>query len=213
MRQTATFYERHGKRVLDVAAAAVALPVLAPLMGTIAGALLATQGRPVLYRQERIGKDGEPFRIYKFRTMTIGAESQGEGLWYVKDDPRITPLGGLLRSTSLDELPQFLNVLRGEMSLVGPRPKPREIVDRYRSRYAQTLRVRPGITCLTAIEGRNQLRRSEMIECDQRYAHRVTLREDLRILLLTVPVVLFRRGFFVADRSEGFTEDVEPDAA
>jgi len=206
-----TLYERYGKRALDLAGAAVALPVVAPLMGAVAGALLATQGRPVLFRQQRVGKDGEPFTIFKFRTMTVGAEHEGEGLWYVKGDSRITPLGGLLRSTSLDELPQFLNVLRGDMSLVGPRPKPAEIVDRYRSRYGETLRVRPGITCLSAIEGRNQLRRSQMIECDQRYARRVTLREDLRILLKTVPVVLFRRGFDVADRSQAFTEDVEPD--
>jgi lipopolysaccharide/colanic/teichoic acid biosynthesis glycosyltransferase len=160
-----------------------------------------------------VGKDDREFTIYKFRSMTVGAQSEGEGLWYVRGDRRITPLGGLLRSTSLDELPQFLNVLRGDMSLVGPRPKPREIIDRYKSRYAETLRVPPGLTCLAAIEGRNQLRRSQMIDADQRYARRVTLAEDLRILVATVPVVLFRRGFFVSDRSKAATEDVEPDPA
>ena len=208
-----SFYERHGKRMLDLAGAALALPVVAPLMGTVAAALWATQGRPIFFRQSRVGKDDQEFTIFKFRTMTVGAQAQGDGLWYVRGDRRITPLGGLLRSTSLDELPQFLNVLWGDMSLVGPRPKPREIIDRYKSRYAETLRVPPGLTCLAAIEGRNELRRSQMIEADQRYARKVTLAEDLRILAATVPVVLFRRGFFVADRSEASTEDVEPDPA
>ena len=208
-----SFYERHGKRMLDLAGAALVLPVVAPLMGTVAAALWATQGRPILFRQQRVGKDDREFTIYKFRSMTVGAQGEGDGLWYVRGDRRITALGGLLRSTSLDELPQFLNVLRGDMSLVGPRPKPREIIDRYKSRYAETLRVPPGLTCLAAIEGRNQLRRSQMIDADQRYARDVTLAEDLRILAATVPVVLLRRGFFVADRSEASTEDVEPDPA
>ena len=206
-------YERHGKRVLDLAGAALALPVVAPLMAAVAAALWATHGRPILFRQQRVGRDDREFTIYKFRTMTVGAEGEGHGLWYTRGDRRITPLGGILRSTSLDELPQFLNVLVGDMSLVGPRPKPREIIDRYKSRYAETLRVPPGLTCLAAIEGRNELRRSQMIEADQRYARHVTFSEDLRILAATVPVVLFRRGFFVADRSEASTEDVEPDPA
>jgi lipopolysaccharide/colanic/teichoic acid biosynthesis glycosyltransferase len=208
-----SLYERHGKRALDLAGAALTLPVVAPLMGAVAAALWATQGRPILFRQQRVGRDDREFTIYKFRTMTVGAQGEGHGLWYVRGDRRITPLGGILRSTSLDELPQLLNVLRGDMSLVGPRPKPRDIIDRYKSRYAETLRVPPGLTCLAAIEGRNELRRSQMIEADQRYARRVTLAEDLRILAATVPVVLLRRGFFVADRSESSTEDVEPDPA
>ncbi len=208
-----SLYERHGKRVLDLAGALVALPLAAPVLGVVAGVLWATQGRPILFRQVRVGLDGREFVIYKFRTMTVGAEQHGEGLWYVAGDARITRLGGLLRSTSLDELPQLINVLKGDMGLVGPRPKPREIIDRYRSRYAETLRVRPGLTCLTATEGRNRLRRSEMIERDQRYVRDVSLRHDLGILLRTVPVVLLQRDFRVDDRSETYTEDVEPDPA
>ena len=104
-------------------------------------------------------------------------------MWFEPDDPRVTPIGRWLRATSIDELPQVWNVLQGDMSLVGPRPKPREIVDRYMSRYGETLRVRPGLTCLAAVEGRNTLRRSQMIDADQRYASRVTLRSDLGILL------------------------------
>jgi lipopolysaccharide/colanic/teichoic acid biosynthesis glycosyltransferase len=206
-----SFYEEHGKRLFDLAAAAAAMPVVAPVMGAVAAALVATQGRPVFFRQRRVGLDGEEFDIFKFRTMTVGAQGRGAGLWGTADDPRITPLGRILRSTSIDELPQFLNVLRGEMSLVGPRPKPREIIDRYRSRYEPALRVRPGFTCLWAIRGRNELKRSQLIAYDREYAERVTFRGDLRILLATVPVVLFRKGFFTPERSEEWMEDVEPD--
>jgi lipopolysaccharide/colanic/teichoic acid biosynthesis glycosyltransferase len=123
----------------------------------------------------------------------------------------VTPIGRWLRATSIDELPQVWNVLKGDMSLVGPRPKPREIIDRYRSRYGQTLRVRPGLTCLAAIEGRNTLRRSQMIDADQRYASRVTLASDLAILFRTVSVVLLRRGYHAVDESEEYVEDVAAD--
>jgi lipopolysaccharide/colanic/teichoic acid biosynthesis glycosyltransferase len=206
------FYERHGKRLLDLAAVTLAAPVAGPLLAGIAVAVAATDGRPVLFRQSRVGKDGEEFTILKFRTMRVGTEHHGDGYWGTADDARITPVGRILRSTSLDELPQLLNVLRGEMSLVGPRPKPRDIVDRYRTRYAETLRVPPGLTCLTAIRGRNELRRSQLIELDLEYVRNVSLLGDLRILLETVPVVLLRRGFFTEERSEGWMEDVEPDA-
>jgi lipopolysaccharide/colanic/teichoic acid biosynthesis glycosyltransferase len=208
-----SLYERYGKRAFDLAAAAIAMPVAAPLIGGIAAAAWAMQGRPILFRQARVGRGGEGFEILKFRTMTVGARDQGDGLWGGADDPRVTPLGRVLRSTSMDELPQLLNVLRGEMSLVGPRPKPREIIDRYRSRYAETLRVAPGLTCLWAIRGRNELKRSQLIALDQEYARHVTFTGDLRILLETVPVVLLRKGFFTPVRTEGWMEDVEPDAA
>jgi lipopolysaccharide/colanic/teichoic acid biosynthesis glycosyltransferase len=153
------------------------------------------------------------FTIYKFRTMVIDAASQGAGMWFDRDDPRVTPVGRFLRSSSIDELPQIWNVLRGDMSLVGPRPKPHEIIDRYHSHYRETLTVRPGLTCLAAIEGRNTLKRSQMIDADQRYVQSVSLLGDLRILALTVPVVLLRKGFHADDESEEFVEDVPPDLA
>jgi lipopolysaccharide/colanic/teichoic acid biosynthesis glycosyltransferase len=204
-------YERHGKRLLDLAAIVVAAPVAAPLLAGIAAAVAATDGRPVLFRQARVGKDGREFTILKFRTMRVGTEHHGDGYWGAANDWRITPVGKILRSTSLDELPQLVNVLLGDMSLVGPRPKPREIVERYRSRYAETLRVRPGLTCLWAIHGRNELRRSQLIELDQEYVRDVSLLGDLRILVETIPVVLLRRGFFTEERSEGWMEDLEAD--
>jgi lipopolysaccharide/colanic/teichoic acid biosynthesis glycosyltransferase len=208
-----SFYERHGKRLLDLAAVVAAAPVAAPLLAGIAAAVAATDGRPVLFRQARVGKDGREFTILKFRTMGVGTEHHGDGYWGAANDDRITSIGKILRSTSLDELPQLVNVLLGDMSLVGPRPKPRDIVDRYRSRYEETLRVRPGLTCLWALRGRNELRRSQLIELDQQYVRDVSLLGDLRILAETVPVVLFRRGFFTEERSEGWMEDVEADPA
>ena len=197
--------------MLDVAGAGAMMVVTAPVMGAIALALWRTQGRPILFTQERVGRDDRDFTIYKFRTMIRGAANQGAGLWFERNDPRITPFGKWLRASSLDELPQLWNVLRGDMSLVGPRPKPRELIDRYRSHYQQTLRVRPGLSHLPGVSGRNTLRRSQMIEMDQRYVRDVTFSGDLRLLLQTVPVVLFRRGFESENESEQWVEDVPPD--
>jgi lipopolysaccharide/colanic/teichoic acid biosynthesis glycosyltransferase len=201
-------YERFGKRALDVAGALAMSAVAAPVMGVIAAVLWRTQGRPILFTQARVGKDDVDFTIYKFRTMVPNAAGQGAGLWFEPNDSRVTPVGRVLRSTSLDELPQVWNVLRGDMSLVGPRPKPRELIERYRSHYEPTLRVKPGLTHLPAVSGRNTLRRSQMIALDVEYARRVSLRADLRILALTVPVVLLRKGFHAPDESEAWVEDV-----
>jgi len=206
-------YERAGKRMLDVTGAGLMAVVTAPVMGVIAVALWRTQGRPILFRQRRVGRGDRDFTIVKFRTMIRGAADQGAGLWFERNDPRITPLGAFLRSSSLDELPQLWNVLRGDMSLVGPRPKPRELIERYRSHYEPTLRVRPGLSHLPGVSGRNTLRRSQMIELDQEYVRRITLGGDLRLLLRTVPVVLFRHGFEAHDESEEWVEDVPPDGA
>jgi lipopolysaccharide/colanic/teichoic acid biosynthesis glycosyltransferase len=206
-------YQRAGKRALDLAGAGAMAAVAAPVMGVVAIALWRSQGRPILFTQQRVGRDGEEFRIYKFRTMVRGAADQGAGLWFDRDDPRITPFGRWLRSTSLDELPQLWNVLRGDMSLVGPRPKPPELIERYRSHYLPTLAVRPGLSHLPGVSGRNTLRRSQMIELDRRYVADITFLGDVRLLLRTVPVVLFRRGFEAENESEEWVEDVPPDRA
>jgi lipopolysaccharide/colanic/teichoic acid biosynthesis glycosyltransferase len=206
-----TFYLRVGKRLLDLAGGSLLAAAAAPIAGATAVVLWRAQGRPILFTQERSGMDGRPFTIYKFRTMVPDAATSGAGLWFDHDDPRVTPIGRFLRSASIDELPQIWNVLRGDMSLVGPRPKPPEIINRYLSRYGETLGVRPGLTCFSAVEGRNTLRRSQMIAADLRYLRDVSLATDLRILARTVPVVLFRRGFYAEDESEEFVEDVPPD--
>jgi lipopolysaccharide/colanic/teichoic acid biosynthesis glycosyltransferase len=187
--------------------------VAAPIVAAAAAVLWKTQGRPILFTQERAGLGEVDFTIYKFRTMVEGAADTGAGMWFDSDDPRVTPVGRLLRATSIDELPQIWNVLRGDMSLVGPRPKPHEIIDRYYSRYRETLAVRPGLTCFAAVEGRNTLKRSQMLDADLRYVHAVSLLTDLAILARTVPVVLLRRGFHADDESEEFVEDIPPDPA
>jgi len=206
-------YERAGKRVLDLAGAGALTVVTAPVMGVIAVALWRTQGRPILFTQQRVGRDDQEFTIYKFRTMIRGAANQGAGLWFERNDPRITPLGRFLRSSSLDELPQLWNVIRGDMSLVGPRPKPRELIERYRSHYEPTLRVRPGLSHLPGVSGRNTLRRSQMVAMDQEYVQHITFAGDMSLLLRTVPVVLFRHGFEAHDESEDWVEDLPPDGA
>jgi lipopolysaccharide/colanic/teichoic acid biosynthesis glycosyltransferase len=206
-------YERGGKRALDIAGAGAMAVVAAPVMGAVAAALWRTQGRPIIFSQQRVGRDGREFTIYKFRTMIRGAANQGQGLWFERNDPRITPLGKWLRATSIDELPQLWNIIRGDMSLVGPRPKPPELIERYRSHYEPTLAVRPGLSHLPGISGRNTLRRSQMIALDQEYVHDITFVGDLRLLLRTVPVVLFRRGFTAENETEEWVEDVPPDGA
>ena len=168
------WYQRRGKRALDVVGATAMGIVAAPLAAAAAAALWKTQGRPILFTQIRIGMGEQDFTIYKFRTMVMDAAAQGAGMWFDRDDPRVTPVGRFLRASSIDELPQIWNVLRGDMSLVGPRPKPHEITDRYHSHYEETLQVRPGLTCLAAIEGRNTLKRSQMIDADQRYVRSVS---------------------------------------
>jgi lipopolysaccharide/colanic/teichoic acid biosynthesis glycosyltransferase len=208
-----SLYERYGKRALDLAVGGVAGVIAAPVVGAAAAVLWRTQGRPIIFTQTRCGKDERDFTIFKFRTMVPDAAAHGAGMWFERGDSRITPVGRFLRASSIDELPQIWNVLRGDMSLVGPRPKPHEVIDRYMSRYRETLRVRPGLTCLAAVEGRNTLRRSQMIDADQRYARELGLLTDLRILARTVPTVLLRRGFHSDDESEEFVEDVPPDGA
>jgi lipopolysaccharide/colanic/teichoic acid biosynthesis glycosyltransferase len=206
-------YQAAGKRALDIVGAGAMAVAAAPVMGAVAVVLWRSQGRPILFTQQRVGRGGEDFTIYKFRTMIRGAADQGAGLWFERNDPRITPFGKFLRASSLDELPQLWNVLRGDMSLVGPRPKPRELIDRYRSHYQPTLAVRPGLSHLPGVSGRNTLRRSRMIELDQQYVSNITLLGDLRLLLRTVPVVLLRHGFDAENESEEWVEDVPPDGA
>lgn len=184
-------YARWLKRGADVALASAGLVVAAPVLGAVAAAVAVKLGRPVLFRQRRAGRGGEPFSILKFRTMTDGRGSNGELL---PDAQRMTNFGRWLRSTSLDELPELLNVLRGEMSLIGPRPLHLRYVPRYSPRQARRHEVRPGITGLAQVRGRNTLGWSERLELDVVYAQSVGFVLDLQILLETVVVTLRREG-------------------
>jgi lipopolysaccharide/colanic/teichoic acid biosynthesis glycosyltransferase len=203
-------YRRYGKRLFDLTAASAGTALISPVLAGLAGIVYATSGRPIFFRQERVGRRGEVFRIFKFRTMVPDAVKSGRGFYLEENDPRITKCGGWMRSTSLDELPQLFNVILGDMSLVGPRPNLVFIVEKYRSRFERILAERPGITCLVAIGGRNRLTRSQMIALDDEYVADVTLLGDLKILARTLPAVLLRSGAS-DDVSEEFMEDVEPD--
>jgi len=177
-------------RALDVAGASVALAVMSPALALAAVAVKLEDGGPVLYRQRRVGLHGEEFELVKLRTMVVGAERRGAG-WAVNEgDPRITRVGRLLRRLSLDELPQLWNVVRGDMSLIGPRPTLAYQVERYTPRQRRRLEVKPGITGWAQIHGRARLPWDERIELDVWYVEHRSPWVDLKILLRT-PLALF----------------------
>jgi len=186
------------KRAADTLAALAALAVLWPVFAGIALAILLDTGRPVFFHQERAGRNGKRFSILKFRTMIRGAESSG--LFTSEDDPRITRVGRFLRRWSLDELPQLLNVLAGHMSLVGPRPTLPYQVERYDRRQRGRLLVRPGMTGLAQVRGRNALSWTEKVELDLEYIENMSPWLDLRIILATPPALT--RGNLYRDAGE-----------
>jgi lipopolysaccharide/colanic/teichoic acid biosynthesis glycosyltransferase len=192
------------KRALDVTGALVGLVLLAPMFAAIALAIKLTSPGPVFFRQWRNGRGGKPFLMWKFRTMIVDAEArkrelvalneQDEVAFKIKNDPRVTRLGRLLRTTSLDELPQLWNVLRGDMSLVGPRPMVCAETACCTRWQRQRLDVTPGLTCLWQVHGRCRVSFADWMRMDLRYIRSRSLWQDLKLLLLTVPAVLFRRG-------------------
>jgi lipopolysaccharide/colanic/teichoic acid biosynthesis glycosyltransferase len=184
------FYRAYGKRAFDVAIAALALTALAPFLALVTLVIKLTSRGPVFYVQERIGKDAVPFPFIKFRTMVVGAEAQGAGILCLKDDPRVTRIGRLLRRFSLDELPQLVNVLRGEMSVIGPRPGLAYQVRAYTPFQRRRLTVLPGITGWAQVNGRNAIAWDQRIVRDVEYVENLSLAMDLRILLRTVRAVL-----------------------
>lgn len=173
------------KRALDVVVSLAVLALTAPLLLVLAIVVAVGYGRPILFRQRRPGLDGRPFELVKFRTMREGDGSDAE---------RLTPLGRLLRSTSLDELPELINVLRGEMSLVGPRPLLPEYLELYDERQARRHEVRPGMTGLAQVSGRNALDWDDRLELDVQYVERASLGLDLLILSRTATSILRRDG-------------------
>jgi lipopolysaccharide/colanic/teichoic acid biosynthesis glycosyltransferase len=179
------------RRLFDLAGAALFLLLAAPLLAVAAAAIRLDDGGPILYRQRRVGKGGREFELLKLRTMIVGAEKQGAG-WAVNEgDPRITRVGHLLRRLSLDELPQLWNVVRGDMSLIGPRPTLAYQVERYTPRQRRRLDVKPGLTGWAQIHGRARLPWDERIELDVWYVERRSAWLDLKILART-PLALFR---------------------
>lgn len=185
------FYEKNVKRPLDVLLAGMALVVFSPVIGITAGLVKLKLGSPVLFVQERPGLHEEIFTMYKFRTMT---NRQGNDGKLLPDEERLTAFGRMLRKTSLDELPELVNILKGDMSIVGPRPLLVEYLPRYNERQKHRHDVRPGLTGFAQVSGRNRLSWEEKFEDDVEYAKKVTFLGDLRILLKTVGVVLGRSG-------------------
>ena len=199
-------YLRAGKRLLDVVGSVGALLLLSPVILILALIVRATTHGPVFYRSKRIGRGGREFTFYKLRSMVKDAHKKRDHLNHLNEcdgpvfkierDPRITPIGRFMRSTSLDEVPQFWNVLRGDMSLVGPRPPIPEEVAQYEPWQLRRLDVRPGLTCLWQISGRSRIGFQEWMRLDLEYIRHRSLKLDLKILLRTIPAVLSREGAY-----------------
>ena len=180
-------------RVLDVAIAGTGLALASPLLAAAALAVKLGDGGPILFKQARVGKDGRDFELLKLRTMIVGAEKQGAGYAVAAGDSRITRAGAVLRRTSLDELPQLINVLRGEMSLVGPRPPLPGEVDGYDLWHRRRLSMKPGITGLWQVRARREPEFDRWVAADLEYIDRWSLWLDLKIIAKTVPAMLAGR--------------------
>ncbi|MCD6310213.1 MAG: sugar transferase [Candidatus Eremiobacteraeota bacterium] len=197
------------KRVFDILLATGLLIILSPLIiGCIIAVKLSSAG-PVFYLQRRVGKDGKDFIMWKFRTMVKGAEKIGAGIHVNKDDPRITRIGKFLRRYSLDELPQLFNVIGGSMSIVGPRPTLRYQVERYDEEQKKRLLVKPGMTGLAQVMGRNALTWEEKIKWDIKYVENYSFTGDLMIIAKTFGVLLSDEGIYGDPGQLAKIDDVE----
>lgn len=179
------------KRLVDIIVASIALTLLSPIFLFVAYKVRKNLGSPIFFYQERPGKNGKLFKMMKFRSMKDANDAQGNPL---PDEQRITPFGQKLRSTSLDEMPQLINVLKGDMSVVGPRPMLKEFVELYSPEQARRLEVRPGMTGLAQISGRNELDYEERFKCDVWYVDNQSVLVDFKIMFKTVAVMTNREG-------------------
>jgi exopolysaccharide production protein ExoY len=198
------------KRAFDLVSAALALILMSPLFACAALMVRGTSPGPVLFRQQRVGYDGRRFLCYKFRTMVVDgdvqlqrllnedalARAEWEACQKLKCDPRVTQVGHVLRLSSIDELPQLINVLRGDMSLVGPRPIVEEEIYRYREKFVDYRRTRPGLTGIWQVSGRNDISFDERTELDRSYGQNWSFLGDIMIILKTIPAVLLSKGCY-----------------
>lgn len=194
------------KRVFDIFAASVGLLLFLPLLPFLAIMIKLESSGPLFFRQTRVGRGGRLFECYKIRSMVVGAEALKEqyqhlneadgAAFKIREDPRITRVGKFVRRSSLDEFPQLFNVLRGDMSIIGPRPQIPAEVEEYAPRHRVRLLVKPGITCLWQTSGRNDVDFEEWMRLDREYVENRSLRLDIEILLRTLPAVMARRGAY-----------------
>ncbi len=202
----AAWWQAGVKRAMDIVVSALAILILAPLLLAVAILVKATSRGPIFYVQHRVGRGGMPFRMVKFRSMYLDAhDRRGEHvddnihegpIFKIRDDPRVTSVGRVIRRLSIDELPQLFNVLKGDMSLVGPRPPlPEEFLD-YTERERQRLLVKPGVTCIWQVSGRSDLDFHTWVDMDLEYIETWNLRLDLKLLAKTLPAVITGRGAY-----------------
>jgi lipopolysaccharide/colanic/teichoic acid biosynthesis glycosyltransferase len=194
----------NASRALDVAVAVVVLAVASPVIAIAAVAIRLGSRGPVFYRQRRVGRHGMPFELWKLRTMVPKAETMGAGVYVLEGDPRITRVGRRLRRFSLDELPNLINVLSGDMAVVGPRPTVQEQVDRYTDRQLRRLEVKPGITGWAQVNGRTSLPWPERIELDVWYVEHRSLWLDIKILAKTARMLATGHGLYSEDLKQGW---------
>ena len=194
-------YEEYIKRPLDCVLAACALLILSPLLGVVALLVRVKLGAPVIFRQERPGRNERIFRLYKFRTMTDARDEKGELL---SDSKRLTKIGSVLRRTSLDELPELINILKGDMSFIGPRPLLVRYLPYYTEREKRRHEVRPGLSGLAQVSGRNYIGWNKRLELDVQYVDKITFVGDLKIIVQTIKNVLWQKDVAVD------TDAVEP---
>ena len=184
-------YEKYIKRPLDCVLASGALLALSPVMGITALTVRKNLGSPVIFSQDRPGKDGKVFKLYKFRSMT---DERGEDGELLSDEVRLTRFGRLLRSTSIDELPELINIIKGDMAIVGPRPLLVKYLPRYNEHQARRHEVRPGFTGLAQVHGRNAISWEEKFDWDVKYVDNITFKGDCKIIIDTIRTVLKREG-------------------
>lgn len=184
-------YQKYGKRILDILLSGAGVIVLSPVLLVTALLVRVKLGSPVIFTQDRPGKAGKVFKLYKFRSMTDAKDKNGELL---PDEIRLTAFGKKLRSTSLDELPELFNILKGDMSVVGPRPLLVEYLPLYSERQKKRHNVRPGLTGLAQVNGRNAISWEEKFEWDVEYVENISLALDVKIFMQTIKAVLLRKG-------------------
>ena len=184
---------KHFKRFFDIFLSIFGLVISLPITFAVSIIIKLTSNGPIIFKQDRIGKDGKVFKMYKFRSMYINSEHTGSGVYSGKDDPRVTKIGRFIRKTSIDEIPQFLNVLKGDMSFIGPRPVLTYhpwTIDKYTKKQFKRFEVRPGITGWAQVNGRKTLDWSERIKYDVFYVENISLKFDIKIFFMTIKQVI-----------------------